>query len=80
MSIDHDGLAWDELACNLRAGMARKRLTTRDLEAEWGISKSTVSRVRNGKPVSAYATIAMCVVAEIDPVWLLMDLEKGKNP
>lgn len=68
---DTDGLALGELAANLRAGMARKRLTTRDLESQWGISKSTVSRARNGKPVGAYATIALCAVAEIDPVWLL---------
>lgn len=71
MSVDRDGLAWDELAANLRRAMAEKRLSTRDIEKEWGISKSTVSRVRNGKPVSAYAAIAMCAVSGIDPVWLL---------
>lgn len=68
---ERDGLALDELGASLRAVMGRRRLTTRDLETEWGISKSTVSRACNGKPVSAYATIAMCAVAEIDPVWLL---------
>ena len=75
MGADRDGIAWEELGPNLRAAMARKRLTTRDIETHWGISKSTVSRACNGKPVGAYACIAMCAVAEIDPVWLLKELK-----